>query len=119
MGFNPLEWNSDDWLDFGTNFATGGLVGWENGGFTPGLQFDAAGRVVGEVTGTAAMTRALEEEMRRAEARAVEERENIRTMREQEMMLREREDRAASARAGSLRGRDASSSIHEGNFLGL
>ena len=112
---NPFKWNSDDWKDAGANLISGGLLGYGENGLEAGAGIKLASKGVAEVTGVAAMTRQMEEEMKRAEARAAEERANLANLREEEIMAAQNADLAASARAASSR----SLATNTSNFLGL
>lgn len=104
---NPLDWNSKEWA---STLSGGILYTAENPLLRTGMQG------VSELTGAAAMTRAMEQEAAMAEARLEEERVNREQMQVEEDMAAEQADRRASSRAQAIR---TSSNLNQGNFLGL
>lgn len=113
---NPLKWNSEDWAHGVLGGATRGLIGLgQDGRLGLGSAIKGASDGLAEVTGVAAMTRQMEAEMQRAEARAIEEKENLSKLRDEELLQRQRDDVAASSRAQTYR----SFGANQGNFLGL
>lgn len=96
--------------------ATGGLIGVGEDGLKPGEGIEIGGKVGAELTGQAAMTRAMERETELAEARLAEEEELRKQAMAQDALDAERADRRASNVAAAT---TASANINQNNFLGL
>lgn len=124
MGWNPLEDLEQEVnnlrenplntiLNWATNYATGGVVGFDGKGFTPGVTTRAVTEGVGEVSGRNDARKANME----AKDALRDEKVARAKMAADELARRQREDLAASSAAGSLRDK-AQQQVSKQGFLG-